>query len=330
MAEKEEEKLIPVGPGVEDESKPPVVESKKEDDEDVRSTDDERTGVDDDGDLSDEEREARRQERRQRKERQHAAKERDKRELNFLRERNEELEKRFSSLDQRVSQSEVHAIDGRLSHIKSQIAVAEQVHAKAVADGAGDDATEALRIRDELKSAAEKLEGARNGVVQSARTRQSTASTEQPGRVDPVIVSRATDWIELHDWYKPDRSDEDSAIVGAIDDRLIAEGFDPKTDAYWNELTKRVKRRLPERFESTRNADDDDERPARVSRPSGGPKFTTGGRERPLKKNEVYVSPERKAAMIEHGVWEDPVLREKYLKRYQEWDRDNSTKRNAG
>jgi hypothetical protein len=37
----------------------------------------------------------------------------------------------------------------------------------------------------------------------------------------------------------------------------------------------------------------------------------------------MYVSPERKSALVVAGVWDDPVLRNKYLKRYAEYDRNN-------
>ena len=40
-------------------------------------------------------------------------------------------------------------------------------------------------------------------------------------------------------------------------------------------------------------------------------------------RKEVYISPERKQALIEAGVWDDPVLRQKYVKRYAEYDRQN-------
>jgi hypothetical protein len=40
-------------------------------------------------------------------------------------------------------------------------------------------------------------------------------------------------------------------------------------------------------------------------------------------RKEIYVSPERKQALIEAGVWDDPVLRMKYVKRYAEYDRTN-------
>lgn len=94
---------------------------------------------------------------------------------------------------------------------------------------------------------------------------------------------------------------------------------------------------MPHRYESSGNGrvrerdrdDDEDEEDqgeehenVREERRPRGPRITTGGRERPLRKNEVYISAERKAALIEKGVWDDPVLREKYLKQYQKYDRE--------
>jgi hypothetical protein len=41
---------------------------------------------------------------------------------------------------------------------------------------------------------------------------------------------------------------------------------------------------------------------------------------RDTSKKVVYVSPSRKRAMVEAGVWDDPALRTKYLKAYQDYD----------
>jgi len=93
------------------------------------------------------------------------------------------------------------------------------------------------------------------------------------------------------------------------------EGFDPTQKDYWDELRTRTKDALPSRSDSEGNGQ---QQPSNKNR---GPSFRTGGRERPLKANEVYISPERKAAMEEAGVWDDPVLRNKYLKSYSDYDK---------
>jgi hypothetical protein len=46
-----------------------------------------------------------------------------------------------------------------------------------------------------------------------------------------------------------------------------------------------------------------------------------------LKANEVYIDPERKKAMQEAGVWDDPKLRQQMLKRYHQFDRDARSSR---
>ena len=41
-------------------------------------------------------------------------------------------------------------------------------------------------------------------------------------------------------------------------------------------------------------------------------------------RKEVYVTPERKQAMIDAGAWEDPVKRARMLKAYQAYDRNSA------
>ena len=128
-----------------------------------------------------------------------------------------------------------------------------------------------------------------------------------------------------NDWWDPAGRDQDSVTVLQIDRSLVQEGFDPTNKDYWDELRARTQKAVPNRFDSrSGNRGDGGEGSGNGQRqPSGqnrGPQFRTGGRERPLKKNEVYISPERRTAMEEAGVWDDPVLRNKYLKSYADYD----------
>lgn len=47
-------------------------------------------------------------------------------------------------------------------------------------------------------------------------------------------------------------------------------------------------------------------------------------RKKTLSKHEVYVSSERRQAMVEAGVWDDPTRRAKYLKAYQQYDKEKA------
>jgi hypothetical protein len=108
--------------------------------------------------------------------------------------------------------------------------------------------------------------------------------------------------------------------VLAIDSALIKDGYDPKSEDYWTELRKRAARRLPEKF----SAREEPEPTREERRPRGGPNVGSGREHAPTStRREIYISPERKQALVDAGVWDDPVLRQRYVKRYAEYDRTN-------
>ncbi len=354
---KKEESLVMVGPGADDEEEPldQSVESDEDENEEEDSDggeeesdprkkksqaksdedgdsdeEDERVGhgeEDEEGDDSGKSKKTDRESRKARRERQRRARQRNEVELNFLRQQNEQLEKKLSEVASRVDRTEIGSLDQRLTSIQSQLKVADQVFAKAVAAGDEDDIAQATNIRDRLKDTLGRLNNAK--VELSRRTEES----EQDSPIDSRLVFHASNWMRENNWYDPKGVDKDSRRVAAIDDRLVKEGYDPRSPEYWDELTDRVREALPHRFKDRRNApdeddedDEDDRRSRGNARRGSGPRFSTGGRERPLKKNEVYVSPERKQALIDAGVWDDPVLRTRYLKRYKEYDQTNGSR----
>jgi hypothetical protein len=98
------------------------------------------------------------------------------------------------------------------------------------------------------------------------------------------------------------------------------EGHDPRSEDYWDELRARVAKRLPEQFGKAARGD----REERVAR--GGPTVGSGREYAPAStRKEIYISPDRKQALVDAGVWDDPVLRMKYVKRYAEYDRNNKS-----
>jgi len=251
-------------------------------------------------------RERRRKEKVERKERRDKAILRDKLELDFLSKRNAELERRFSSLEQRQHQNDLGVVDQRIRDAVNEVAMAEKVIAKAVEAGNGNDVAQAMRYRDQAIAKAQEL----NGIKQQA-TQRPVQQPEQ--RMDPTTLGYAQAFVKENSWYDPQGRDEDSAVVLAIDQAIVRDGFKPDSAEYWAELRKRAARRLPERFTETK------ERTAR-----GGPAMSSSREYAPTStRQEVYISPERKQALIEAGVWDNPTLRMKYVKRYSEYDRNN-------
>jgi hypothetical protein len=327
MAEAEDKDLLtPVGDGADAPVEPIEDEPVRAADDEGRDPpdrEDERVGHSDDDDEDDSgitpELKAKRDKRREEKRRK---RDRERTELNFLRQRNEQLERRQSQVETRQTQTEIATIDGRISEIDNQLRLADQVYAEAIEKGAGADAAEAQRIRDQLRDAKNQLTGVKNQATQQLRQPQRQAAT-----VDPYIAHKANEWVQRHaDWYDPKGGNPDSAVAKAVESELYREGrLDPRTDDYWEEYDRRLTKYLPHRLGTATRANGkaraqvNDDEPA-APRQASGPTFRTGGRERSLKRGEVHISKERRAALEEMGVWEDPVLRQRYLKKYAEYD----------
>jgi hypothetical protein len=291
--------------------------NKADDDDDDQ--DDERSAKADDGNEDEREaiRERRRQEKQDRKERRDKAISRDKLELDFLRKRNEDLERRVTVQEQRTHQLDVNGLEAQIQKAQNDAQMADRIIAKAVEAGNGEDVTQAMRYRDEALSKIQQLAYAKQNF-------QQKAVSPPQDKIDEATAYYAKQFIESNKWYDPQGRNEDSAIVMAIDQALAKDGYDPRTEDYWVELERRAARRLPERFGKQSRERDDDYEDKQERKPRGGPAVGSGREYAPTStRKEIYLSPDRKQALIDAGVWDDPVLRMRYAKRYAEYDKAN-------
>lgn len=278
-----------------------IIEDSPETEE---SQDDAPLKADSGDDERDSIRERRRAEKQERKERRDQAIKRDKLELDFLRKRNDDLERRLTAQEQKSIHNDLGSLDYQINQAAREAEMAERVIAKAVEAGNGADVTQAMRYRDQAIAKIQQLNFAKQQTQNVAMQRQ------QAPQIDDMTMHYANEFIKEHEWYDPQGRDEDSAIVLAIDQALSKDGFDPKSEEYWEELRRRAAKRLPDKFQRRQ--------------PRGGPAVGSGREHAPAStRKEIYISPERKQALMDAGVWEDPVLRAKYVKRYAEYDRNN-------
>jgi len=253
-------------------------------------------------------RERRRKEKHERRDRRDKAITRDKIELDFLRKRNDDLERRLTAQEQRSHVSDLNSYDAHIGQASNEIQMAERVIAKAIEAGNGEDVAQALRFRDQAMAKLQQL----NYAKQQAAQQQPRPD---PNQLDDLTMSYAKEFIDENPWYDPQGRNEESAVVIAIDQSLARDGYDPQSEEYWDELRKRAARRLPEKFGQPKRAE---------RTPRGGPVVGSGKEHAPAStRREIYISPERKQALIDAGVWDDPVLRQRYVKRYADYDKQN-------
>lgn len=259
--------------------------------------------------------------RKKRKEMQRKARERTEAELAAQRERADALERRLLAMEGHALTTSEQTIDQQLRQALAEARQAEGILAKAIEAGNGEDAAAAIRIRDEAKERAFRLNMAKEGIGEQKK------QLSNPGP-DARVKSLAGEWLAANPWYDPNGRDEDSRITKAIDDGLVRDGYDPKTQEYWQELTARVSRRLSGGRKPAADDDgdegDDGEKAATKPLKKPPPQSNGRGDGSPSGRNEVRVTPARKQAMMDAGIWDDPVRRAKQLRAYQQYDKDHA------
>ena len=100
-------------------------------------------------------------------------------------------------------------------------------------------------------------------------------------------------------------------MLTALDNSLTAEGWDATTDAYWTELEARAKRYLPHRVQSA----------TKPRNPVAGGSQSSGSGD---KAGTFTLSPDRVAAIKSAGMWDDPAARNRMIKSYRDFDKNNS------
>ena len=303
LPEDDKVELVPV-------ETPIVPKDEEGDEDDGEEGDDTRLADDhseDDGDAES----AARKKRLKRREMQKKARENAERELEFLRGQNQELQMRMRSLEGHTLTTQEEGLQARYNAKLHEIQQAETIMAKALEAGNGEDHVLAQRIRDQAIYDANLL------AQQGQQLAQQKQQVVNPGP-DPRMLSHAQEWLQANQWYDPNGGDEDSAITRALDIAMTREGHDPSRREYWEELTRRVSARIGGGNEAPA-------RQERGNRAKPPPQGTTRGENVPSStRKEIYVTPERKQAMIDAGYWDDPVKRNQMLKEYQRFDKSAS------
>ena len=295
------------------ETKPPVVkdESHEESDEEREAREHDEDNSDS---ISEEEREAirerRRKERANKKKFRQDKEESYKREIDTLRQQLGEVNEWKNTVEQRRVQSGAAQLDKALRDSQDAIEIAKTAIREATETQNG----AALVDAQELYYAARKRVDELGRVKQQFQQRM-----QQPPKqnIDPNVVKHAQSWMQGKEWYDPSGRDADSRVALTIDNALAEEGWNPREQAYWEELDSRLKKYLPHRYNVgyTERKREEAGRP-----PTGGSSQNRGS----TSSSGFTLSPERVRAMKEAGLWDDAEKRKTMTKRYMEMDRNGN------
>lgn len=150
------------------------------------------------------------------------------------------------------------------------------------------------------------------------------------------VIEQATAFRRKHPWFVDKNKDLDSQILSNIDNAMLKEGWDPRSPSYWTELETRGAKYLPDRFKKASEGGDggggapDNQgqgsgsgatrRSTTVGGGSGGATRSVGG------GRQAELSAGRVQALKDANKWDDPVLRAKGIKAYQDYDKEHATR----
>jgi len=251
-------------------------------------------------------REAKRAKRRARKDyHKQVAVEKD-RTLQFLERQNQELLERLSIVERKTQGSEIARINKAIEDQEARILYAKQRIKEATETGNGELLTNAQEMWFEARKNYEALDNLKRQSV--AQPQHQTIQAP-----DPMVQRYASDWMSENQWYDPNGRDPDSKVALTIDNAMAEEGWNPKTQEYWEELDNRLAKYLPHRYSNVvdTSVNPSTRRPRSVVTSSGRESAASSGG-----KNSFTLTPDQVRAMKDAGMWDDPDKRAKMVRRY--------------
>ena len=259
-------------------------------------------------------REARREERKLKKE---LAKQREvsaKHKISALERRNEELARRLAAVESAATSFQFAQVDKAIEDEATRVEYAKMKLLQASQSGNAEEQVEYLEQLQESKTRLSQMQAYKKQQIAVAnRPRQNV-----PNPVSSAVQENASTWLSKNKWFDPQARDTDSRIAKVVDQEMADEGWDPSYQEYWDELDNRLTSRLPHRYAAKTGASTSRSRPnptasSRAANPSAVP------------SNAIKLSPERVRAIKEAGAWDDPAARNRMIKAYMAYDKQNRT-----
>ncbi len=272
------------------------------------------------------------------------------------------IEPALGRIDRSMFVERKQQVEGQLGRLESDLSAAQKRIRDAIQANDGDALLAAMESRDEAVIKREQFRQQKaqidaiearlppvNGDARQTQPQTRPAAPQPQPDVRPQLdrngqrymaeFSRGLDWFD----NDPNTSDPDSRVLQALDAGLVRDGLNPNTQEYWDALEDQAAAYLPQHFAEA-ETQPQQRAPAtpavRQAQPRQnvqplrrGPAVASagdGGAPRQLAKNQVAITPERKAALMEIGALapdgrvQNPDKLKRVLAQYHEYDRLNA------
>jgi hypothetical protein len=194
-----------------------------------------------------------------------------------LREREEALkfaqlrEQEIKQLKQRLGVGEKAFIEEASRSVKNELATAKDKLKQAYESGDAERIAEAQELLTDAKLRADKISRFKPSLqneTESVQTPQqaTTPQVDLPPQSDP----KAEAWRERNTWFGAD--EEMTSLALGLHEKLVRSGVDPRSDDYYRQIDKTMRKRFPEAFEDEEEeptqTKDEVEKPAPRKKPA--------------------------------------------------------------
>ena len=169
--------------------------------------------------------------------------------VNFAKQKDEENKK----LKKQLEDLNTGYVGEYGTRIESQSAEAKRLAKEAYDQGDMDKFTEAQELiaklaieKERLRIQKAKVDEQQNVSVETTEQTQNAAPTKAPP-LDPKLV----DWMDRNKWFNKDTIM--TSVAQAIHYDLVNEKYDTTSDEYYEEIDRRMRKELPNKFQEKRN-----------------------------------------------------------------------------
>jgi len=256
-------------------------------------------------------REARREERKLKKDLKRQREISAKNKIQALERRNAEMAERLIKLENTAASYQFAQLD---KSIEDEATRVEYAKMKMLQAAQSNDAAGQIEYLEQLTDAKQRLQQAQHYKKQQLE-QAKTPRQNVPNQLNIETQQNATQWLKKNSWYDPQARDTDSRIAKVIDQELASDGWDPADPEYWEELDSRLSSRLPHRYTSKGG-----EKKARNAGPTASSRVANTTSAKP---GTITLSRERVSAIRDAGAWDDIEKRNKMIRAYARYDREN-------
>ena len=205
----------------------------------------------------------------------------------------ESAKKKYEDYENKIKSLDENYISEYESRVKSQIEQTKKAYQDALINSDVNAQVEAQRALTRLaieeeralasKQQREALQKQQEGLMAEQQTQPQQPAPRQP---DP----RAEQWASENKWFGQDEAMTFTAL--AHHKKLLKEGYDPKSDEYYEEINSYMKNQFPHKFEQKQEEEvkETKERAPQVVASASRSKTTSGSKKVKLTPSQVAIA----------------------------------------